>query len=187
MKIYAISDRKPANGLYDRIMDYRPDVILTLGDLSYFDLQDLARINDIPKLGVYGNHCTRGYMNELGIVDVHLKTLVIQGVSFAGFEGCVRYKESQYAPMYTQSEAEEMMINFPKVDIFISHCPPFGVNDSPEDISHQGFYALKDYLITQKPQYWFHGHTYPVVPVTYTSSTNIEYVYRERFLEINIK
>jgi uncharacterized protein len=161
MKILALSDWPPAPGLYERIINNHIDLVITCGDLGLFDLQDLKKVTHIPKIGVYGNHCTRGYMEELGIIDLHLNTISINGLTFGGFEGCVRYKDSQYAPMWTQDEAFEMMKNFPPVDVFVSHCPPFGINDHG-DTAHTGFKALLNYLTTKQPKTWFHGHTYPV-------------------------
>lgn len=77
---------------------------------------------------------------------------------FGSFQGCVRYQENLDAIMFTQDEANTLMRNFPKVDIFLSHCPPRGINDE-EEIAHQGFDALRKYIDEQQPKTWLHGHT----------------------------
>jgi Icc-related predicted phosphoesterase len=88
--------------------------------------------------------------------------------------------------MYTQEEAEKLMTGFPPVDIFLSHCPPYGINDEPEEVAHQGFRALRSYLDNYHPKVWFHGHTYPSEQdiVRQYQSTRIEYVFRYRVIEI---
>jgi len=179
MNILALSDCPPNYSIIQMVDNYRPDLILTLGDFSIQSLKELSSVNTIPKLGVYGNHCTRGYMEELEIVNMHLKTINIGGLIFGGFEGCVRYKDSPFEPMFTQQECSQMMLGLPKVDIFLSHCPPWGINDdqsNPNDISHSGFIGLRDYLDKNSPKAWFHGHTYPTSPVQEYSETAIYYI-----------
>lgn len=160
MKILAISDRPIKEGLAQRVLDNQIDLIITAGDFSIQELEQLRGINHIPKIGVYGNHCTRGYMAELGIINLHLSKFEYQGFSFTGFEGCVRYKDSESSPMWTQDEANELVKSMPVAHIIVSHCPPFGINDN-QDTAHIGFYALLSYLKQNQPKYWFHGHTYP--------------------------
>lgn len=58
MKILFFADRAPDKPIR-QILEENPgiDLIVTLGDLYYFDISGLAEIKDIPKIGVYGNHC----------------------------------------------------------------------------------------------------------------------------------
>jgi len=78
-----------------------------------------------------------------------------------------------------------MMSNFPKVDIFLCHCPPRGINDE-EEIAHQGFDALRDYIDRQKTKVLLHGHTYPTEEsiVKQHGPTHIEYVYEYKLLNL---
>ncbi len=160
MKVLALSDRPIKDGLIQRVLNNQIELIITAGDFSIRGLEQLRSITHIPKIGVYGNHCTRGYMEELGITNIHLNIFEFQGVTFTGFEGCVRYKDSQQSPMWTQEEAYKLVASMPPANVVVSHCPPFGINDN-QDLAHQGFHALRDYLIKNQPKYWFHGHTYP--------------------------
>ncbi len=77
------------------------------------------------------------------------------------------------------------MANFPPVDIFITHCPPRGINDEDE-LAHQGFEALRKYVDTYHPKVLFHGHTYPTEEnmVRNYNGTRIEYVSGWRIIEI---
>lgn len=181
MKILAISDRAPDNLRETLANDYF-DLIITLGDLSYFDIKELEFTN-IPKIGVYGNHCTRGYMELLGIKNMHLTTFEFGGMTFGGFEWCVRYKPGNHV-MYTQYEATEMLKNFPKVDVFLSHCPPRGINDN-DDEPHHGFDAIRSYLDVHSPKILMHGHTYDYWNfVSKYKNTQIFYIEKERIIEI---
>jgi uncharacterized protein len=185
MKVLALADRPASINIKDVVMAEGIELIVTLGDLTREDLIMLEYVTDIPKIGVYGNHCSGNYMEDLGIMNMHQKIWEYGGLKFGGFEGCVRYKESRYAPMYTQDEANEMMDEFPYVDVFLSHCPPRGVNDL-EEIAHQGFDALRSYLDTHSPKYWMHGHTYPTEDslITKYRDTKVEYVFGYKIIDL---
>ena len=186
MKILAIADRPPSTNLKTLLDQNNPEIIVTLGDLDQSDINGLEMVNNIPKLGVYGNHDSGMYMKELGIIDMHLKTYKYKGIIFGGFQGCVRYKENPTAIMYTQEEAKKMLENFPKVDVMLAHCPPYGINDDISEIAHTGFIALKEYLEKQSPKYLFHGHTYPSPADLKTEylDTKIVYVFGEKIITI---
>lgn len=184
MNILAIADRPPRRSIKQTLSENKIDVIVTLGDLEYSEIRELADITNIPKLGVYGNHCSGMYFDELGIKNMHLSTFEYGGLTFGGIEGCVRYKESKYAKMYTQEEASEMLVNFSHVDVMLVHCPPYGINDDTTDPAHTGYKALLEYMAVQEPRYLLHGHTYPSYDtlVKKWRNTNIEYVYEDRVL-----
>jgi Icc-related predicted phosphoesterase len=162
------------------------DVICTLGDLEQSELFELEAVTTIPKFGVYGNHDSGMYFEPLGITNLHLRTVSFGGLTFGGFEGCVRYKNVPYAKMYTQEQALELLRDFPRVDVMIVHCPPYGVNDEPETVAHQGFRALRMYVEEKKPKYLLHGHTYPTLDtlVTRLAETEIIYVYQDKLVEL---
>lgn len=185
MKTLVIADRNPGVDVAEIVNQHNIELIITLGDLTREGLLDLPRINSIPKIGVYGNHDSGTYMPELGIWDMHMKIWDFGGLTFGGFQGCVRYKENPHAIMYTQQEALTMMNGFPAVDVFLSHCPPRGVNDE-EEIAHQGFDALRQYLDTMQPAVWLHGHTYPTeeMLITQHGKTRVEYIYRYKIVEL---
>lgn len=187
LRLLVIADRAPSRPVRELLAGERVDAILTLGDLELSQIRDLELITDIPKLGVYGNHCSGSYMDDVGLVNMHLNTTTIQGVTFGGFEGSVRYKDSKYAKMYTQEEASAMLASFPRVDVMLAHCPPYGINDDQTELAHTGFQGLLAYLDEKRPSYLFHGHTYPTEAslVRRHGDTRIEYVFGERFVEVD--
>jgi Icc-related predicted phosphoesterase len=186
LRLLAIADRAPSRRVRDIISETPVDVIVTLGDLELSQIRDLELITDIPKLGVYGNHCSGSYMDTVGLVNMHLNTTTVKGITFGGFEGSVRYKNSPYAKMYTQEEATALLADFPRVDVMLTHCPPYGINDDQRDLSHTGFLGLRTYLEQKSPPYLLHGHTYPTEAslVQEYLNTRIEYVFGERIVEI---
>lgn len=185
MRVLAIADKRPKIDILSTVRENQIELIVTLGDLTREDILPLAQITDIPKIGIYGNHDSGMYMPELQIWNLHLQTAELHNVRFGGFQGCVRYKENPEAIMYTQEQANQMMVGFQSVDVFISHCPPRGINDE-EEVAHQGFDALRAYLEQQQPKIWLHGHTYPTEEtlVTQHDATRIEYVSGYKILEI---
>ncbi len=186
IKILVIADRPPREKIKDIINKNQIDLICTLGDLDQHSLTDLADIVDIPKLGIYGNHDSGMYFEPLGIKNMHLETFEYQGLVFGGFEGSVRYKNDAYAKMYTQEEAFELLKDFPKVDVLLTHCPPFGINDEPEELAHQGFKALRDYVEQKKPKYLLHGHTYPTEQnmITKLADTEVIYIFEDKIVDL---
>lgn len=185
MNVLAVADRNPHINYDEVIRDNRIELVITLGDLTREDLLPLQQITHIPKIGVYGNHDSGTYMDELGIWDMHLKIWEFGGLKFGGFQGCVRYKADPTAIMCTQEEANAMMQIMPAVDVFMSHCPPRGINDEDE-IAHQGFDALRTYIDTYQPAVLLHGHTYPTeeTVVRLHGKTRIEYVFGYKLLNL---
>ncbi len=186
MKILAIADRPPSNSIL-KTLDLNPDIelIITLGDLGLIQLSELEFVKNLPKLGVYGNHCSGQYFEQLGIFNLHLKTFEYRGFKFGGFEGSLRYKNSSYGKMYSQIDSQNLLSNFDVVDVLICHSPPFGTNDHQNDLAHTGLVGLRDYVLKYKPKYLFHGHTYPSNPEHKLDQTEIIYIYQDKIVEIN--
>ncbi len=185
MNALVIADRGPQIDFSSVIAEHNVQLVITLGDLERHDLLGLTEVTDIPKIGVYGNHCSGNYMTELGIMNMHMATWEFDGLLFGGFQGCVRYKENPDAIMYTQAESENLFAQFPPVDIFLCHCPPRGINDE-EEVAHQGFDGLRAYIDRTPPKVLLHGHTYPTedTVVRQHGPTRIEYVHKWRIVEL---
>ncbi|MBI2482593.1 metallophosphoesterase [Candidatus Uhrbacteria bacterium] len=188
LRVLAIADRPPRRPIAEILAEQSIDCIVTLGDLGLAELRGLGGVTGIPKWGVYGNHCSGTYFPELGISNLHCRTVSLHGVTFGGFEGSVRYKESPYSKMYTQEEAASLLADFPRVDVMCVHCPPYGINDEPDDLAHQGFRALRTYCEQQRPRYLLHGHTYPTEQqlVRRYQDTEIVYVFSDRVIELDL-
>jgi Icc-related predicted phosphoesterase len=163
------------------------DAVLTLGDMYRHDLEKVT-VTETPMLGVYGNHCRRNYIAELGGVEcaggVDTIALVKQTVlgTTLGVNGCVRYSTAKDF-QHTQEEYENALRVMPSADIVVTHAPPKGINDH-EDEAHNGIDALKEWVDTYRPAHLFHGHTYPENPVTRYRGTEIHYVHGYAVIDI---
>lgn len=187
LTLLAIADRPPRRSILETLAEHPVDLVVTLGDLDYFSLRELEQVTGIPKLGVYGNHCSGTYFADLGIENLHLTARAVAGVTFGGFQGCVRYKQNPDAIMCTQEEASAALLAFPRVDVFLCHCPPRGVNDE-EEVAHQGFDGLRDYVLRERPRHLLHGHTYPAAGtlVTRLGETGITYVTSDAIVTLDL-
>jgi uncharacterized protein len=159
MRVLAFADEPPPADAAGLVAANEPQLVVTLGDLHSEWIASLAS-TDVPKLGVHGNHDAQDELTALGIRDLHLERAEVAGWSFAGFEGSVR----RHAPglhQYSQEEAARYVRELPAADVLVSHSPPLGVNDEPDDPAHVGFEALRDWVERHQPRYVLHGHTTP--------------------------
>jgi Icc-related predicted phosphoesterase len=160
MRVLALADKRPAIDPAVMAVQMRVDAVLCLGDLDRGWIDSLAGLS-LPKLGVHGNHDPEGLLAEVEVDDLHGRRTSLGGLTFAGFEGCVRYG-SGGPHHYTQRKASRLAKRLPGADILLTHCPPLGINDDPEDPAHVGFAGLLDWVERHEPRHILHGHTHPV-------------------------
>jgi uncharacterized protein len=158
------------------------DLVLCLGDLSRTDLEPLGSAR-VPKLGVHGNHDDGEEFTGLGIESVHLRRVEIGGLCFGGFSGSHEYRQE---PRYTwsQKQASKLLRKLGHVDVLLSHSPPFGINDEPDDPAHVGLVGLREYIEREHPTWLMHGHTYPPLPVERFGETQVRHVRGHRFVTL---
>lgn len=155
-----------------------PELFVSLGDLMAADIRALSEV--APVVGVYGNHCVRGYLDHSGI-DLSQGTAAGLGQLYSsrvlGVSGCVRYKEDEHDVLYSQDEYSRALdqVHEP-LDLVVAHCPPTGCNDHP-DPAHVGNDALARLTERCSPRLLLHGHTYPDPPRTRTGQTEVLYVH----------
>ena len=85
--------------------DVSPDVVLLLGDLSSKMVGRIDKKYSCMKLGVFGNHCHPQNLDDTDVINMHNQIKVIEGVTFAGFEGSPVYKQSDFG-QHTETECE---------------------------------------------------------------------------------
>lgn len=135
------------------------DVLVSTGDLTYFDFTPLQDIKDKkPAFGVYGNHDSGKYLENLGLANLHNQVVEFAGMRWGGFQGCLRYKPSEL--MFSEEDAKEFADNFPSVDILLLHAGPQGMLDDPSDEVHIGSQHIRRYVLEKKPRFVFVGHQY---------------------------
>lgn len=184
MKLLLIADKAPEDipDIPKYVSDNNIDAVITAGDLYGSVLRGISDCA-IPALGVYGNHDSGTYLDSLGMTNLHRTKTTINGVTFVGIEGCVRYKASQHAIMYSQDEYAALIADLPPADVLVTHCPPRGINDHT-DPAHVGIDALRDWIDQHHPRIAIHGHTYPQHPTTHYGRTQIVYVHGARTLNL---
>jgi uncharacterized protein len=183
MRLLILADQESWLPLPALIDSHAPDVVVTLGDLASDMLDPLGRYA-LPVLGVYGNHDDGRYLEAANTTNMHLAHTTIGGTVFAGFEGCVQYKRGA-ALQYTQREAARLARRLPAADILISHAPPRGIHEEPEDRAHEGFDGLRDYDLRAAPRLHIHGHTpAPARRAQRLGETRVVHVVGHRVMEI---
>ena len=165
------------------------DVVGLLGDIYG---QYLSEIRDtfIDKkiIGVLGNHDQIGKFDHYNIENIHGRIIDVNGFAVLGVEGSVKYKYNDRLPLYTQEEMIKICDNFKKADIVLTHNSPYGIHDrynlEDNDIVHQGFIGLKNYIEKNRPKYCIHGHQH-IDKATKYLDTNIVGVYGANILDVS--
>jgi Icc-related predicted phosphoesterase len=160
MRILALADAPPPRPIPELVEAAEAELVVLLGDLEPAWTEGLADLA-VPKIGVHGNHDARGALGALGAEDVHLRRVERGDLSFAGLAGGPRYsREGHYE--YTQDQAEALIARLPRADVLLTHTPPEGVNDDPDDPVHRGWAALRTWVERERPAWLLHGHTHPL-------------------------
>jgi uncharacterized protein len=153
-----------------------PELVLVLGDLEPAWTEGLREVA-LPKLGVRGNHDAPDALSALGVEDLHLAAAEVSGLRFAGFGGSPRYSRHG-GNEWTEEEAAELIERLPAADVLLTHSPPAGVNDEPDDRAHRGSAALRAWVERNEPAWLLHGHTLPnpASAVSRVGSTRVVHV-----------
>jgi len=180
MRVLALADAPPA------IVPRDVDAVLWLGDLEpawVEPIRDLA----VPKLGVHGNHDAPDALDDFGVTDVHLRVEPLGELSVTGFQGCPRYR-ADGAYQVTQQEAAALAARLPAADVLLTHAPPLGVNDEPDDPAHTGFAALRDWVEAHRPRWLLHGHTHPrpAAATTRLGETHVVHVHGASVVTLDV-
>ncbi|MBP9700124.1 hypothetical protein KBD71_02485, partial [Candidatus Woesebacteria bacterium] len=156
MTVCHYSDR--SNPLF--LSHYRTcDILITTGDLTYPDLSGiLNETQKKPAFGVYGNHDSGQYLEELGIENLHLRRVEWNGLTLGGFQGCLRYKKGDL--QFSEEEAKDFYLSFPRVDILLLHAGGKDILDDPSDDVHIGSEWIAAYIREKQPSVVFCGHQY---------------------------
>ncbi|MBN2306307.1 MAG: metallophosphoesterase [Anaerolineae bacterium] len=144
------------------------DLLVSCGDMPAGYLEYLSTVLMVPLFYVRGNHDTRYVPPQPGGDDLHLRIKTFNGISFAGLEGSINYNNG--AVQYTDIE---MLVNVLKltprlllrrlvygwgVDVMVTHSPPKGIHDLPDDYAHRGFRSFRWLMRWARPRYLIHGH-----------------------------
>ena len=178
MTLLVIADDE---ALLQKLPDAQCDVLVSCGDLPDLTiLRAAARCRCRHILAVKGNHDSSASF-EAPIIDLHLCSHAIRGITFGGFCGAWKYKpKGNY--LFEQMEVEVALAAFPRVDVFVSHNSPRMIHDRDDDV-HIGFTAFNSYIARAHPRWLLHGHQHTNTEST-VGATRVTGTYGHRFVVI---
>lgn len=141
------------------------DAIIGAGDLKPEYLDFLADAFRVQLLYVRGNHDRGGgWTEEITHVPEPMDGawhdvagLTVAGLSWPSDKGDRAVHDDNAA--WRQVAARYLRLRSRRPDIIVSHVPPLGLGDTPEDHYHRGFAAYRWLAERLKPVLWIHGHT----------------------------
>jgi hypothetical protein len=169
VRLLAVSDET------DRALDIeanrvalgRIDGIVGAGDLEPDYLSFLADAFHAPLVYVRGNHDRGGNWDARGPVAPQplgpsteaLCGLRVAGLSWPGEMRGQAIRDEGAA--WRQALGLWLRLRGARPEIVLSHVPPRGLGDVPEDNYHRGFAAYRWLCRRLAPRLWIHGHTAP--------------------------
>jgi uncharacterized protein len=178
MTLLVIADDE---GLLNGLPEVHADVLVSCGDLPDQTIVRAAqRCHCHHTLAVKGNHDSSASF-AAPIVDLHLRSQAIEGITFGGFCGAWKYKpRGNY--LFEQPEVERALAKFPRVDVFVAHNSPRLIHDRDDEV-HLGFTAFNSYIGRMRPRWFLHGHQHLNIETT-AEGTCIIGTYGHRFVVI---
>lgn len=165
--------------LLNKLPDAHAEVLISCGDLpdpTILRAAERCRCRHI--LAVKGNHDSSAPFPS-PIIDLHLRSHTVHGITFGGFAGPWKYKpKGNY--LFEQLEVETALAAFPKVDVFVAHNSPRMIHDREDEV-HTGFVAFNSYMDRHHPRLLLHGHQH-LNKETIVGATAVTGTYGHRFL-----
>jgi uncharacterized protein len=168
VRLLAVSDERERAFDFERNREQigRVDAVLGCGDLEPEYLAFLADAFCVPLLYVRGNHDRGVNWQETGEVLPgafagkleRIGDLSLVGLSWPGKDEALPVIRDENAAW---AQALKIAARPPRQKplIVLSHVPPRGFGDTPEDDFHRGFAAYEWLVKRLKPTLWLHGHT----------------------------
>lgn len=163
-RILAVSDtevlkRFTVYQIKERFKDI--NFIMSAGDLSNEYLDYLVSILDKDLIYINGNHVYSKNHDISFCKEIDGKVIKYKGLKILGLDGSklYSYEEHQYSEIQMAFRIIKnwYKLIFGKLDIVLTHSPPFGIHDK-EDPIHTGFKSFVKIIDVLKPKLWIHGH-----------------------------
>jgi Icc-related predicted phosphoesterase len=178
VKILAVSDVE-TGFLHSPVVASRfPDanLIISCGDLHPSYLDYIHSMLNMPLYYVRGNHDNFPERGEAfaGFTNLHGRLYRLDGLLLAGLEGSLIYNRE--GPQFSQSQMWAGVFSLVPamlrarlasgrfLDVFVSHAPPWGIHDTPDDPPHRGFKAFRWLIRVFHPAVHIHGHIHVFHP-----------------------
>ena len=184
-RILAIADEVD-EGLYtEKLIELRPDLVLSCGDLPFDYLEYVVSRLAVPLVYVPGNHdpevrspdptwmplrADAPIPGPQGCENADGRVVSAAGVRIAGMGGSMRYRPgpNQYtdAEMRWRALSIEVRVRVNParrartLDVLLTHAPPLGWGQR-DDVAHRGFVAFQRLARVLAPKVLIHGHVHP--------------------------
>jgi hypothetical protein len=209
-RILAIADEVDEALYTDKLLELRPDLVVSAGDLPFDYLEYVVSRLDVPLVYVPGNHDAQLRSSDptwtplgadapergpLGCVNADGRVVVAAGVRIAGLGGSMRYRRgpNQYTDAEMRWRALGLAVRVKlnpfrarKVDVLLTHAPPLGWG-SQDDLAHRGFAAFVPLVKDLAPKVLIHGHLHPYGrgrPERYLGTTQVVNAVPVRLIEL---
>lgn len=160
------------------------DACILLGDISKNDIEVILRHIEKDKIfGILGNHDYDTNLSDFNIPNINGTIKEINGIKFAGFEGCIKYKEIQ--PGYSLEDGFKMAKELEATDICITHAPPFGSAGMNHNSIHIGVPYVNEYIYKNHCPIVICGHNHVDYIHELSNGTKVIGTYKQRIIEIN--
>jgi len=176
VKLLIFSDIHHDLKTLQRHMDTEADYYFVAGDLVSWGRHIDAAGKILQQRGkqVYvipGNHESPEQIaqlcNQYGLTDFHGGRIEIHGYHVVGL-GCSNPTPFDTPGEYSEDELARRALAFAglKPMIAIFHCPPYMTRlDRIANLRHAGSTAVRDFLLREKPRYFFCGHIHEAAGV----------------------
>ena len=144
------------------------DLVVGCGDLSPEYVAFLGDAFRAPLVYVHGNHDRGGPWPRLdrlplassGLDDRTLANVTLLALPWPGVQtGIAKRDESQAWRQVISALGLRLLWPESRAWLVLSHAPPRGAGDTPDDPYHVGFAAYRRVLDRLRPRLWLHGHT----------------------------
>jgi len=185
-RILAVADEVD-EGIYgDKLVQLRPDLVLSCGDLPFDYLEYIVSRVNVPLLYVPGNHdpdlrpaddawsplrVEQPARGPEGCVNIDGLVAEAAGLRVAGLGGSNRYRPgpNQYTPAQMRWRTLRIEVQARlrrrrsgrRLDVLLTHAPPAGLGEKDEDLAHRGFEAFNRLIKNLTPRLLVHGHIHP--------------------------
>jgi predicted phosphodiesterase len=188
--ILAVADQVDDAMYGSRLATLQPSLIVGCGDLPADYLEYLVTLLNVPLVYVPGNHDPnlrppadpiwpptpqtsnlKDPPGPLGGINIDDRLVDVAGLRVAGLGGSIRYREgpNQYTQEQMRGRARRLrrrarwkrLPDRRGVDVIVTHAPPFGHGDEPDDPAHVGIEALLALIDEWRPRLLLHGHVHP--------------------------
>jgi len=170
VKIYAVADIHAKN---DRIRAVEkvaaketPDFVVVAGDLTSYTIRPevhraLARLA-VPVVVVKGNtdpgRMLRRMDRSANITCLHLQTLDLNGVKFAGIGGTIPLPFRSKLALREKPLFDTIRDLVDPQTVLVTHPPPFGARDRVLGRVHSGSRLLRNVVFSRRPRVLICGH-----------------------------